>query len=91
MLYVCIVKKQEILCKKQPTGGGEKLVDTEQLKKLRCAKSYFSATEFARAVGMSPRNYGNRERGKVKFSADEIVKVCEVLGISLEEGINVLL
>ena len=66
------------------------MVDTERLKILRCSHSFYKSKDFAERLGMTPKNYSNRERGKVKFSADEIMKVCEVLGISLEEGIQIL-
>lgn len=67
------------------------MVDTEKLKVLRCQKKFFRAADFARALGMTPVNYWNREKGKVKFSANEVVRVCELLDISLEEGISILL
>lgn len=67
------------------------MVDTVRLKKLRCAKGYFTQTSIAREMNMKPANYGNRERGHTPFTADEVVKMCGILGLSLEEGMEVLL
>ncbi len=66
------------------------MVDTERLRIMRCQKKYFSASDFAKALGMNPANYRNRERGEVAFSVEEIVRVCGLLGISLEEGVSFL-
>jgi transcriptional regulator with XRE-family HTH domain len=66
------------------------LVDTVELKKARCQAGYFTSADMARAMGMKRTNYGNRERGIVPFSADEIVKMCALLGISLEDGMKLL-
>lgn len=80
-----------MICLCKEISGGEKLVDTEKLRVLRCSKAYFDAADFARAIGMKPENYRNRERGKVKFSTDEVLKICEVLGVSLEEVLGILI
>ena len=66
------------------------MVDTARLKKLRCNQGYFTAVEFAKALGMKSHNYRNRENGHVPFSAAEIVQICELLEIPLEEGIRVM-
>lgn len=66
------------------------MVDTVQLKKVRCSAGFFTSAEMARAMGMKRSNYGNRERGVVPFSADEIVRMCGLLGISLEDGMKLL-
>ena len=66
-------------------------MDTLALKKLRCSKGYFTQADMARAVGMRPSNYRNRENGKVRLSADELVVFCEVLGLSIEDGIQMFL
>ena len=66
------------------------LVDTMRLKKLRCSMGYFTAASFARALGMAKANYNNRECGRVPFSASEVVQVCNLLEIPIEEGISFL-
>lgn len=66
-------------------------MDGFELKKKRCAAGYFTQVDMARAMGMKPENYRNRERGHTPFTADEVVKVCELLGMSLDEGIKILL
>lgn len=67
------------------------MVNTVELKKRRCAKGYFTQTSFAEALGMNVANYGNRERGVTPFTAEDVVKICGLLGMSLEEGMSVLL
>ena len=71
--------------------GGENLVDTLELKKRRCSQGYFTQGQMADAMGMKRANYGNRERGLTPFSAEEIVKMCALLGMSLSEGMTILL
>ena len=70
----------------QQINGGENVVDTVRLKKLRCAKGYFTQTSMAKAMSMKPANYGN-----TPFTADDVVKICGILGLSLEEGMEILL
>ena len=67
------------------------MVDTERLKKLRCSQGFFTAASFARALGMKRANYYNRENGRAPFTAAEIVDVCRLLEISLDEGIRILI
>lgn len=67
------------------------MVDTLELKKRRCAKGYFTQADMARAMEMKRANYGNRERGLTPFSAEEIVKMCSLLEMSLSEGMTILL
>lgn len=66
-------------------------MDTLALKKRRCEMGYFTQSEMARALGMTRANYGNRERGLIRFRGSEIPKVCELLDWTLEEGVKVLL
>ena len=66
------------------------MVDTDRLKKLRCAHGYYTAASFARALGMSRANYYNRENGIVPFTATDIVAVCGLLGISIEVGVEIM-
>ena len=67
------------------------MVDSLELKKLRCSKGFFSQQAFADALGMSRMAYANRERGKTKFTTAEILAACSVLGISLEDGLKIML
>lgn len=66
------------------------MVNSLEIRKRRCSKGYFSQAAMAEAMGMKKANYGNRESGKVAFSADEIVKLCSLLDWTLEEGMSVL-
>ena len=67
------------------------LVQTIELKKKRCSQGFFTQKSMAEAMGMSKANYGNRERGLVPFSAEEMVAMCRLLGMSLDEGMKILL
>ena len=66
------------------------MVDTVRLKKLRCSQGYFTAASFARALGMKRANYYHREVGTVPFSALEIVAICKLLEIPIEDGVKIL-
>ena len=46
--------------------GGDGVVDTVRLKKLRCAEGYFTAAGFARELGMNEISYRNRENGLIR-------------------------
>ena len=63
-------------------------MDTMALKKRRCEKGFFTQVSLARQIGMSAENYGNRERGRVRFTADELSRLCEALDWTLEEGLR---
>lgn len=67
------------------------MVNTVELRKARCSKGYFTSKGFAKELGLSYSSYRNRENGKVRFTASEIVKICELLGITLEEGMSILM
>ena len=66
-------------------------MDELELRKRRCAAGYFTQVAMARKMGMTRANYGNRERGTVRFSAAEIQRMCEYLGLSLEEGLKIMM
>lgn len=67
------------------------MVDTIRLKKLRCSEGFFTAAGFARALGMNEIAYRNRENGVVPFTAEEFIRICDALGISLESGVEILI
>ena len=66
------------------------MVDTVRLKKLRCAEGYFTAAGFAREIGMNAVSYRNRENGLVPFTAEEVVRVCNKLGLPIDYGFRIL-
>ena len=65
-------------------------MDTERLRRARHARGIHHQSEMAKKLGMTRQNYSNRERGVVKIKADELQKICEVLGLSLEEGLEII-
>lgn len=66
------------------------MVNTYELKRARCRAGYFTAKSFAKALDITYAKYRTRENGIVPFTAQEIVKVCELLDMTLEDGIKIL-
>ncbi len=48
--------------------------------RLRLSQKYM-----AKQLGITPENYGNKERGSVRFTAEEIVIVSRVLGFNIAQ------
>ena len=68
----------------QKNGRRKKRMNYTKLRGL--IRSKFKTQEaFALAVGLSPCSVSKKLNGKTEWSADEIRKVCEVMGISPED------
>lgn len=69
----------------------ELLIISERLKEIRKAKGYANYEHIAFELGMSRSAYWRLESGE-NFSMKTLLKVCSLLGVTLEEfftGVNI--
>lgn len=57
------------------------MFDYSKLLGLMTEKS-FTQKKLCEAMGISENSFTNKLKGRSNFSSDEIVKICNVLGIS---------
>lgn len=53
--------------------------------KGRIIEKYGSQTEFTRKFGVSENTFSMKMNNKVRFTTDDIVKICDMLDIPEEE------
>lgn len=59
------------------------MVFAERLKELR-KKSYLTQVELAKRLGIGQSSYADWERGKKKPTQENLVKISQVLGVSID-------
>lgn len=65
-----------------------------EIKMLRCGKGFFTAQDVVDALskeGIELKNqqYLSKENGRTKFSAKEIRAMAKLLGLDLDEAIDI--
>lgn len=63
--------------------GGDTVFDYSKLLGLMAEKN-FTQKKLCEVIGISENSFTNKLKGRSNFASDEIVKICNTLGISTE-------
>jgi DNA-binding XRE family transcriptional regulator len=63
-------------------------MNSQLLKGTRVIKGY-TQTTLSKAMGITPKTYNRKELGITDFSHEEVIKMTQILGLTLDEVNNI--